>query len=228
MFEDLQHVDAGAQFGEAESEVVVLGQRPSAAARHRRRLFGEEVERDLQPRRGGAAAALERTEAQRADLDSHAIDLLARQSPVATDLRTIVTSMRMSADLERMGDLARHVAKLARLRYPEHAVPDEVRPTIQQMSEVCARIIDEVEGCLQTQGLQAVDEIDRVDDELDELHRDLYSRLVDGHWTHGTESAVDMALLGRYYERFGDHGVSIGHRVRFLVTGEQPAGDLTD
>ena len=66
------------------------------------------------------------------------------------------------------------------------------------------------------------------DDELDELHRDLYSRLVDGHWTHGTESAVDMALLGRYYERFGDHGVSIGHRVRFLVTGEQPAGDLPD
>ena len=167
-------------------------------------------------------------DAKRADLDSHAIDLLARQSPVATDLRTIVTSMRMSADLERMGDLARHVAKLARLRYPEHAVPDEVRPTIQQMSEVCARIIDKVEGCLQTQGLEAVDEIDRVDDELDELHRDLYSRLVDGHWTHGTESAVDMALLGRYYERFGDHGVSIGHRVRFLVTGEQPAADLTD
>ena len=167
-------------------------------------------------------------DAKRAELDAHAIDLLARQAPVATDLRTIVTSMRMSADLERMGDLARHVAKLARLRYPEPAVPEEVRPVVREMSEVCARIVVKVEDCLLTQGLEAVDDIDRVDDELDELHRRLYAMLVDGHWQHGTESAVDMALLARYYERFGDHGVSIGHRVRFLVTGEEPTGDLTD
>lgn len=161
---------------------------------------------------------------KRVQLDTHAIDLLARQAPVATDLRTIVTAMRMSADLERMGDLARHVAKLTRLRYPETAVPEELRDTVAEMSSTCQQIVTTVEDCLVSQGLEAVETIERIDDRLDDLHRDLYSRLVDGHWTHGTESAVDMALVGRYYERFGDHGVSIAHRVRFLVTGEEPSG----
>lgn len=164
-------------------------------------------------------------DAKRAELDAHAIDLLARQSPVATDLRTIVTAMRMSADLERMGDLARHVAKLARLRYPEMAVPQDVRPTIEAMLAVSQRIIDQVAACLVSQDLADVADVDRIDDEMDELHRELYSRLVDAHWEHGTESAVDMALLGRYYERFGDHGVSIAHRVAFLVTGDADPGE---
>ena len=154
-------------------------------------------------------------------LDAHAVDLLARQSPVATDLRTIVTSMRMSADLERMGDLARHVAKLTRLRFPDIAVPEPIQPIVREMNQICLRIVDQVGTCLRTQDLDVVEDLERVDDELDELHRRLYEQLVDGHWEHGTESAVDMALLGRYYERFGDHGVSVARRVRYLVTGEE-------
>ncbi|GAA3608109.1 phosphate signaling complex protein PhoU [Marihabitans asiaticum] len=154
-------------------------------------------------------------------LDAHAVDLLARQSPVATDLRTIVTSMRMSADLERMGDLARHVAKLTRLRFPDIAVPEPIQPIVREMNQICLRIVDQVGTCLRTQDLDVVEDLERIDDELDELHRRLYEQLVDGHWEHGTESAVDMALLGRYYERFGDHGVSVARRVRYLVTGEE-------
>lgn len=165
---------------------------------------------------------------KRNDLDAHAIDLLARQAPVATDLRTIVTSMRMSADLERMGDLARHVAKLARLRHPEPAVPAELRAIVTDMSLVCERIVAKVADCLISQSMELVDEIQLVDDELDELHRRLYAHFADGQWTHGTEAAVDMALLARYYERFGDHAVSISQRVRFLVTGQEVHTDLAD
>lgn len=165
---------------------------------------------------------------KRNDLDAHAIDLLARQAPVATDLRTIVTSMRMSADLERMGDLARHVAKLARLRHPEPAVPAELREIVTDMSLVCERIVAKVADCLISQSMELVDEIQLVDDELDELHRGLYAHFADGQWTHGTEAAVDMALLARYYERFGDHAVSISQRVRFLVTGQEVHTDLAD
>lgn len=152
-------------------------------------------------------------------LDAHAIDLLARQAPVATDLRTIVTSMRMSADLERMGDLARHVAKLARLRHPEPAVPTELREIVTDMSHVCERIVAKVADCLISQSMELVDEIQLVDDELDELHRRLYAHFADGQWTHGTEAAVDMALLARYYERFGDHAVSVSQKVEYLLTG---------
>ncbi|WP_370891969.1 phosphate signaling complex protein PhoU [Janibacter sp. GXQ6167] len=165
---------------------------------------------------------------KRHDLDAHAIDVLARQAPVATDLRVVVTAMRMSADLERMGDLARHVAKLARLRYPEAAVPDELRAPVLQMGQVGERLVELVAQVLVTQDLEETRGIEQVDDEMDSLQRDLFAVLVDGHWQHGTQSAVDMALLGRYYERFGDHAVSVARRMRFLVTGEfsESADDL--
>ncbi len=168
-------------------------------------------------------------DARRAELDAHAIDLLARQSPVATDLRTVVTAMRMSADLERMGDLARHVAKVTRLRYPAHAVPAELHATVLQMGQVGERIVAKVAEVLVTQDLDDARAIEVIDDEMDALHRKLFSRLVDDTWDHGTEAAVDVALLGRYYERFGDHAVSVARRVRFLVTGDpETMHDLAD
>ncbi|WP_392544183.1 phosphate signaling complex protein PhoU [Oryzobacter telluris] len=159
-------------------------------------------------------------DARRAELDLMSFDLLARQQPVATDLRVIVTSMRMSSDIERMGDLARHVAKVARLRYPESAVPAELRATILQMGQVAERIVEKAGSVIAARDVVAAQEIERDDDAMDDLHRELFSHVTDGTWTHGTEAAVDITLLGRYYERFADHAVSVAHRVIWLVTGE--------
>lgn len=156
----------------------------------------------------------------REDLDTLAIDLLARQAPVATELRQVVTAMRMSSDLERMGDLARHVAKVARLRYPESAVPAQARAIIMQMSQVAERIVAKAGSVIASHDLKEAASLERDDDAMDELHRQLFSLLVDPAWEHSTPVAVDLTLLGRYYERFADHAVSVARRVTFLVTGE--------
>ena len=165
-------------------------------------------------------------DARRAQLDLLSFDLLALQQPVATDLRVIVTSMRMSSDIERMGDLARHVAKVARLRYPASAVPAELRATILQMGQVAERIVEKAGSVIAARDVEAAHQIERDDDAMDDLHRELFARVTDGNWQHGTEAAVDITLLGRYYERFADHAVSVGHRVIWLVTGDvDPASE---
>ncbi len=154
------------------------------------------------------------------ELDAKTIGLMARQQPVASDLRTLVTSLRMSADLERMGDLANHIAKQARMRYPNSAVPPELSLTIQEMGNVCGQIVDKVTLILQNRDAQKALEIEKDDDAMDILHRKIISTLLDPKWPHGVETAIDMTLLGRYYERYADHAVSIARRVYFLVTGE--------
>ena len=154
------------------------------------------------------------------ELDARTINLMARQQPVASDLRTLVTSLRMSADLERMGDLAHHVAKQARMRYPNSAVPAELVPTITAMGLVADKIIDKLSSVMEHRDTVRALEIETDDDEMDKLHRDLIGILLADNWPHGIETAIDMTLLGRYYERFADHAVSISRRVYFLVTGE--------
>jgi len=154
------------------------------------------------------------------ELDARTINLMARQQPVASDLRTLVTSLRMSADLERMGDLAHHVAKQARMRYPNSAVPAELVPTITAMGLVADKLIDKLSSVMEHRDTVRALEIETDDDEMDKLHRDLIGILLDDGWPHGIETAIDMTLLGRYYERFADHAVSISRRVYFLVTGE--------
>lgn len=154
------------------------------------------------------------------ELDARTINLMARQQPVASDLRTLVTSLRMSADLERMGDLAHHVAKQARMRYPNSAVPAELTPTITAMGLVADKLIDKLSSVMEHRDTVRALEIETDDDEMDKLHRDLISILLAEDWAHGIETAIDMTLLGRYYERFADHAVSISRRVYFLVTGE--------
>ena len=154
------------------------------------------------------------------ELDNKTMSLLARQQPVAGDLRTLVTSLRMSADLERMGDLAHHIAKLARMRYPATAVPPELVLTIQEMGDVAKRIIAKTTHVIESHDLESAVQLEKDDDEMDKLHRKLFLILLDDAWPHGIETAVDMTLLGRYYERCADHAVSVARRVYFLVTGE--------
>jgi len=156
------------------------------------------------------------------ELDARTINLIARQSPVATDLRALVTSLRMSADLERMGDLAHHIAKSARMRYPATAVPPELSLTIEEMGRVCAKIIEKVALVVKNRDTERALEVERDDDEIDGLHRKIIQTLLDPSWKHGVETAIDMTLLGRYYERCADHAVSISRRLYFLVTGNYP------
>ena len=154
------------------------------------------------------------------ELDARTINLMARQQPVASDHRTLVTSLRRSADLERMGDLAHHVAKQARMRYPNSAVPAELVPTITAMGLVADKLIDKLSSVMEHRDTVRALEIETDDDEMDKLHRDLIGILLNDGWPHGIETAIDLTLLGSYYERFADHAVSISRRVYFLVTGE--------
>jgi phosphate transport system protein len=154
------------------------------------------------------------------DLDARIIDIIARQQPVATDLRALITALRMSADLERMGDLAHHVAKVVRLRHPDSAVPLELQTTVQRMGHVAENIARKVGSVIETRDTSLALEVEKDDDEMDKLHRDLISVLTSAKWTAGVDSAIDLTLLGRYYERFADHAVSVARRVYYLVTGE--------
>lgn len=162
----------------------------------------------------------DRIDAIQHDLDNKTLEVMARQQPVASDLRNLVTSLRMSADFERMGDFAHHIARIARMRYPNTAVPAELTATIQSMGDVAVALITKVTGLLQSRDIKVALEVERDDDEMDKLHRQLFEILLDDNWSHGIETAIDMTLLGRYYERCADHAVSVSRRVYFLVTGE--------
>ncbi len=159
-------------------------------------------------------------DALRDDLDRRAMDLLARQQPVASDLRVIVTTLKMSADLERMGDLARHVARAARRRFPDPAVPAPLRATVVEMGQVAELLVAKAGAVIASHDVEQALQVEKDDDEMDRLHRELFNMLLDDTWTHGTEAAVDLTLIGRYYERFADHAVSVARRVVYLVTGE--------
>jgi phosphate transport system protein len=154
------------------------------------------------------------------DLDARIIDIIARQQPVASDLRALVTALRMSADLERMGDMAHHIAKITRLRHPNGAVPSELLLTIEEMGKVARSISDKVGGVINSRDIETALEVEKDDDEMDKLHRKLFTTLLDEKWAHGTETAIDITLIGRYYERYADHAVSVARRVYFLVTGK--------
>lgn len=177
------------------------------------------MEADLE-RAEAVISADEHIDAVRRDLDTRAVDALARQQPVATDLRTLVTAMRMSADLERMGDLARHVAKLARLRYPHHVLHQELNGTFTRMAEVAEALVNEAARIIKDNDVDAVAQLKITDDEMDDLHRDVFRSLLSDSWDGGVQAAIDATLLSRYYERFGDHAVSIAQRVVYLVTGQ--------
>ncbi|QQR99589.1 MAG: phosphate signaling complex protein PhoU [Austwickia sp.] len=162
----------------------------------------------------------------RIQVDDRSIDLLARQQPVATDLRMVVTAMQMAADLERMGDLAKHVAKVARLRFPTCAVPDQMRPIIVEMDAVARAIAEQTGDIIASKRAQGAGELVQADDRMDALHKEVFAKLADTSWPHAPETTIDVTLLARYYERFADHAVLVAHRVAYLVTGEWRTVDV--
>jgi phosphate transport system protein len=156
-------------------------------------------------------------------IDETVFDLMARQAPVANELRMLVAALRMVADLERMGDLAAHISKIARLRYPLPAIPAELHGVVEDMGRVAERMVHQAGDVIRTRDVDAAYRLESTDDEMDKLRSSQFRLMMDDSWPHGVEVAVDLALLGRYYERIADHAVSMARRVVFLVTGELPA-----
>ena len=162
----------------------------------------------------------EHIDAVRESIEQRCFALLARQQPVATDLRTVTAAMRIVADLERMGDLAVHVAKVARMRFPDPAVPQEVRPLFLEAGHIAESLVSKTATVIAKLDVEAAAQLEAEDDLMDQVHRQLFRELLSDAWPHGMEQAIDITLLGRYYERFADHAVSVARRVVYLVTGE--------
>lgn len=159
------------------------------------------------------------------DLEARCFSLLARQAPVAGELRTIVAAMRMVADLVRMGDLAAHVAKIARLRYPEKAVPEGLVANFELMGRVAEEMVATAGRSLDERNAHDAGRLADSDDEMDELRKSQFRVLMNKDWPYSVESAVDVALLGRYYERIADHACIMAGRVIYVITGLQPEGE---
>jgi phosphate transport system protein len=151
-----------------------------------------------------------------------AVKLLALQQPVAGDLRTIVSVLHVGADIERMGALAVHVARIARLRHPECALPEDVRECFAEMGTRAVQLAREAQEVLISRDPDKAGRLRNEDDAVDAEHRHLFTLLIDHKWQDSVSSAVDVALLGRFYERFADHAVEIGKRVVFEATGGLP------
>jgi phosphate transport system protein len=163
----------------------------------------------------------------RASAENVALELLALESPVARDLRVVVSAMWIVSDLQRMGQLAIHVAKAARRRHPAHVIPMDVRPIIERMGRVGVHLADEAGLVLRERDIELARRLEVEDDLMDDLQRELFIAMLAPTWRHGVPPAVDIALLSRFYERFADHAVAIARRVVFLVTGENVGGDTT-
>ena len=154
-----------------------------------------------------------------------AFKLLALQAPVAGELRAVVTSIQNCADVDRMGALALHVAKITRRRHPDHVLPEEVNGYFAEMGQVAVALSNAAQEALVSRDPEKAALLNEQDDAMDGLHRHLFSVLMDREWKHGVMAAVDVTLLSRYYERFADHAVEVARRVIFQATGELPSDD---
>ena len=163
----------------------------------------------------------------RAEAEDSALHLLALQAPVATDLRAVVSALWVVADVQRMGALASHVAKAARRRHPTPVLPEPIQPIFARMGELAIDLGTQAAKVLRERDLGLARALDAQDQWIDALHRELFTELLSSNWTYGVAPAVDISLLGRFYERYADHAVAVGRRVVFLLTGENIGGDTT-
>ena len=158
------------------------------------------------------------------DIEERCFDLIAEQHPTSSDLRVVIGGLRIATSLERMGDLAEHVAKQARLRYPRLSIPQELRGTFAEMGGLAEAIVSKTGAVIATQDVGLTADIARHDEQVDRLHRELFTIVLSSSWSHGVEAAIDVTLLSRYYERYADHAVSVTRRVVTIVTGAPYVG----
>ncbi|MEN9736787.1 MAG: hypothetical protein RJA26_20 [Actinomycetota bacterium] len=167
-----------------------------------------------------AIALAEANENRALALDEIVIRVLAKQSPVARDLRILVSALRISASLERMGALAGHIAAIARYRYPGTAVPETLRDTFLEMGRLDVELGRRVTTLLKNTDVNLAREIQAEDARVDELHRHIFSVVLGDDWKENAMYTVDVTLASRYHERFADHVVDISSKVSYLTTGE--------
>jgi phosphate transport system protein len=154
------------------------------------------------------------------ELDELAINILARQQPVARDLRIVVSTLRISASLERMGDMAEHISQLARYRFPDKVVPKTLRPIFSELGALDVQIAGKLVELLKTEDLTIAEEIRNDDDRIDALHLSVFDKVLGETWKGAAVDTVDATLASRYHERFADHAVSIAKKVQYLATGD--------
>ncbi len=153
-------------------------------------------------------------------LDELVIRILARQSPVARDLRILVSALRMSASLERMGALASHIAQIARFRFPGSAVPESLMPVFVEMGKLDVELGNKITKLLANPDVDVARSIQAEDERVDELHRGVFETVLADSWKENAMFTVDVTLASRYHERFADHVVDISAKVSYLTTGE--------
>jgi phosphate transport system protein len=158
--------------------------------------------------------------------EERAFALLALQAPVATDLRIVVAAIHGAGDIERMGDLALHVAQAARRRHPQPVLPAEIAPYFAEMGRVGVALATKAGEVIRSRDIEAAAALEADDDAMDDLHKHMFNVLMDRNWSHGVEAAVDVTLLARFYERYADHAVAVARRIVYVVTGSMP-GPLT-
>lgn len=156
----------------------------------------------------------------RARVEVVATEALLFHAPVAGDLRTVVSAIRSAGDIERMGDLALHVAEAARRRYPSTAVPPEVAPAFDEMGRLAVQLAIKAAEVARTRNVLLAVELDVDDDVMDVLHQEMFGVLMHPTWRHGVAAAVDITLLARYYERYADHAVAVARQTVYAVTGQ--------
>lgn len=204
------------ELGEVQERLVQIAQLVAVSMRDATRAF-----RDLDVDLAEEVIADDSTIDEYAVLlDELAIRILARQQPVARDLRVIVSALRISASLERMGDLAGHIAQLARYRFPDAVVPASLRPIFAELATRDVAIAEKLVRLLRTQDASLADEIVADDDRVDALHAEVFSTVLGGDWQGDAADTVDATLASRYHERFADHAVSIATKVQYLGTGD--------
>jgi len=167
-----------------------------------------------------AIALAEINEERALAIDEMAIRVLSRQSPVARDLRVLVSALRISASLERMGALAGHIATIARFRYPESAVPETLRKTFSEMGALDCTLGRKLTQLLRNTDIDLARSIQAEDERVDELHRSVFDLVLSERWKENAMYTVDVTLASRYHERFADHVVDISSKFAYLTTGE--------
>jgi phosphate transport system protein len=168
----------------------------------------------------------DKIDALAAELDELAIQILARQQPVARDLRIVVSALRISASLERMGDMSEHIAQLARYRFPEKVVPKSLRPTFIEMGRIDVEMARKLTELLRSEDLEIAEDIRNEDDKIDALHLSVFDKVLGETWKGAAVDTVDATLASRYHERFADHAVSIAKKVQYLATGDWIPADV--
>jgi phosphate transport system protein len=203
-----QLAELASLLGEMAVAAAAAMQRATAALLERRERLAHQV-----------IAGDEAIDALRAQVEEIAVEAVLFHAPVAGDLRTVVAAIRAAGDLERMGDLALHIAKVVRLG---RSLPDAVRDDFAEMGRLAVGMAHKIAEVVRTRNVILATELAGDDDAMDRLHRHMFAVLLDPLWPHGVAVAVDLTLLARYYERFADHAVLVARETVYAVTGEHP------